>query len=268
MFSEHHIKSRLPAVAGQFYPADATQLSAMLEQMLEAAIPASRSHIKAIIVPHAGYIYSGPVAASAYQALRDQAEEIRRVILLGPSHRVSFHGVATTSANEYVMPFGSVRIDSAAMDLISALPQVQQLDKAHQHEHSLEVQLPFLQSVLTDFSLVPLVVGDCTAQQVAEVIETLWDGAETLIVISSDLSHYHNYEVAREMDQKTSQAIVNLAPEQIQFDDACGRNPVNGLLLAARNHDLHAQLIDLRSSGDTAGSHDRVVGYGSYLFSC
>lgn len=267
MFSELKIYSRPPAVADQFYPADATQLAALLQQMMAVAKPAVQNKIKAMIVPHAGLVYSGPVAASAYQALKQQADKISRVVLMGPSHRVGFHGVATTSASEYSMPFGPVRIDRAATSLIATLPQVQQLDQAHQLEHSLEVQLPFLQTVLSNFTLVPLVVGECTANQVAEVLELLWDGEETLIVVSSDLSHYHSYEVATEMDRRTSDAILNLSPEDIHYADACGRNPVNGLLLAAKQHQLKSDLIDLRNSGDTAGTRDRVVGYGAYLFS-
>jgi len=266
MYSGNGFKSRPPAVADQFYPADATQLAVLLQQMMDAAKPSANYQVKAIIVPHAGYVYSGPVAASAYQAIKHRANEVSRVVLMGPSHRVGFHGIATPSAIEYSMPFGAVKVDRAAISLLSTLPQVQQLDQAHQLEHSLEVQLPFLQSVLDSFTLVPLVVGECTANQVAEVLELLWDGDETLIVISSDLSHYHSYETAREMDRRTSDAILNLSPEDIHYADACGRNPVNGLLLAARHHKLKPSLIDLRNSGDTAGTRDRVVGYGAYLF--
>lgn len=266
MFSEQVSKSRAPAVAGQFYPADPQQLQSMLQQMFDSARQSSLHHVKALIVPHAGLIYSGPVAASAYQSIVDQADQIKRVVLLGPSHRVGFHGVATISASEYLMPMGHVRIDQTAIQQISALPQVVQLDEAHAQEHSLEVQLPFLQAVLDEFLLVPLVVGDCPASQVAEVLEALWGGEETLIVISSDLSHYHSYEAARAQDQQTSQAILNLQPENIHYEDACGRNPVNGLLLAAQRHGLKPHLIDLRNSGDTAGPRDRVVGYGAYAF--
>ncbi len=266
MFSKQVSNSRAPAVAGQFYPADPAQLQAMLQDMFSTARPTRLSHIKALVVPHAGLIYSGPIAASAYQAIADQADQIRRVVLLGPSNRVGFHGIATVSASEYLMPMGRVRIDQAAIERISALPQVVQLDEAHASEHSLEVQLPFLQAVLDDFLLVPLVVGDCPPGQVAEVLELLWGGDETLIVISSDLSHYHSYDEARAQDRQTSQAIINLQPENIGYEDACGRNPLNGLLLAAKTHGLKAQLIDLRNSGDTAGPRDRVVGYGAYAF--
>jgi len=265
MFSNQSL-TRHPAVAGQFYPAESEQLANQVVDFLNRVKPVSSNHIKAVIVPHAGFIYSGPVAATAYKSLQQHSEQIQRVILLGPSHRVGFHGVATNSANVYEMPMGSIKIDRASINLIENLPQVQQLDKAHEFEHSLEVQLPFLQTILNDFILVPLVVGDCPANQVAEVLELLWGGDETLIVISSDLSHFHSYEEARVQDQNTSEAILSLAPEKIQYDDACGRNPVNGLLVAAKKYQLKPDLIDLRNSGDTAGSHDRVVGYGSYLF--
>lgn len=266
MIASQSVTSRPPAVAGQFYPDDANQLTAMIQQMFEQARPAPEVRIKALIAPHAGYIYSGPIAASAYQCLSDQADELERVVLLGPSHRVGFHGIATTSARAYSMPFGDIQIDQAAIDQIRDLPQVMELDQAHQFEHSLEVQLPFLQTVLKSFSLVPLVVGECAASQVAEVLERLWGGDETLFVISSDLSHYNPYEVARQQDQHTSDAILQMNPEKIHYDDACGRNPVGGLLIAARHHDLKPSLLDLRNSGDTAGDRDRVVGYGAYIF--
>lgn len=266
MLSTFSTKTRSPAVAGQFYPADPVQLAESLQQMLSQAKPVTHSHIKAIIAPHAGYIYSGPVAASAYQCLQSQSDQIKRVILLGPSHRVGFEGIASISSNEYQTPLGNIQIEREAFNLINSLPQVHQIDKAHAMEHSLEVHLPFLQTVLNEFTLVPLVVGDCPAPQVAEVLESLWGGDETLIVISSDLSHFNPYEVARKQDQNTTQAILSLLPEEIQYNDACGRNPVNGLLLQAKSHLLTPQLVDYRNSGDTAGSHDRVVGYGAYLF--
>ena len=266
MFSGNPSSIRQPAVAGQFYPDDPKQLNNILEQMFQQAKPSKHGHVKALIVPHAGFIYSGPIAASAYQVLVSQAEIIKRVILLGPSHRVGFYGLATSSATTFDMPQGDIKLDRNAIDMISSMPQVIQNDQAHLLEHSLEVQLPFLQRVLNNFELVPIVVGDSPADQVAEVLEKLWGGDETLIVISSDLSHYHSYEVAQKRDRQTSTAILNLQPEHIQYDDACGRNPVNGLLKAAKHHQLSPLLVDLRNSGDTAGDHDRVVGYGAYLF--
>ncbi|HLE93658.1 MAG TPA: AmmeMemoRadiSam system protein B, partial [Sulfuricaulis sp.] len=191
---------------------------------------------------------------------------ITRVVLLGPAHRVGFHGLALSSADYFLTPLGRVPVDQEAVEKISRLPQVHEMDAAHAQEHSLEVHLPFLQEVLGEFNLVPLAVGDAEPGEVAEVLELLWGGSETLIVISSDLSHYHDYKTAQKLDRATSQAIEQLRPEDIQYDHACGRNPVNGLLHMARKRGLKAKTVDLRNSGDTAGTQDRVVGYGAYIF--
>jgi AmmeMemoRadiSam system protein B len=256
---------RNPAVAGLFYPDDPRELHALVSGYL-AAVPASGGVPKAIIAPHAGYIYSGPIAASAYARIQPARGRITRVVLLGPAHRVGFHGLALSSADCFQTPLGRVTVDQEAVKKISCLPQVHVMDAAHAQEHSLEVHLPFLQEVLGEFSLVPLVVGDAAPGEVAEVLEALWGGPETLIVISSDLSHYHDYKTAQRLDRATSQAIEQLRLEDIQYDHACGRNPVSGLLQVARQHGLKAKTIDLRNSGDTAGSHDQVVGYGAYIF--
>jgi hypothetical protein len=248
-----------------FYPANPDELRAMVQGFLANA-DKDGSLPKAIICPHAGLIYSGPIAASAYARLYEGRERIERVVLLGPSHRVPFYGLAMTTADYYETPLGRVKVDQTAQQQIHDLPQVKELESAHAREHSLEVQLPFLQLVLEDFSLVPLVVGDASAEEVAEVLERLWGGPETLIVISSDLSHYHDYATARKLDSATSQAIVTLHPESIGYEDACGRIPVSGLLTLARRHGLQGELIDLRNSGDTAGPRDQVVGYGAYAF--
>lgn len=258
---------REAAVAGLFYPADPVLLQQQVEDLL-AEPGAAGTCPKALIVPHAGYIYSGPIAASAYLQLYPLRKQIRRVILLGPAHRVAIDGLAASSAEYFSTPLGLVRIDQESMDSILTLPQVRVSDEAHREEHSLEVQLPFLQSLLpADFGLVPLVVGEASAADVAEVLEILWGGPETLILISSDLSHYNDYMTAKRLDRSTSQAIEQLNPEAIDYPQACGRIPVNGLLLAAQHHGLQAKTLDLRNSGDTAGSRDRVVGYGAYLFS-
>ncbi len=257
---------REPAVAGMFYPRPADELHETVQQFLQAVEMGEATPPKAIIAPHAGYIYSGPVAASVYARLRPLRDTITRVILLGPSHRVPLLGLASSSADSFRTPLGDIPLDRAAIEAVNALPQVHELDQAHALEHSLEVQLPFLQEVLGEFSLVPLVVGDADPEQVAEVLEQLWGGAETLIVISSDLSHYHDYTTAQRMDRATSDAIVALDPEKVAYEGACGRNPVNGLLTVARRKGLHAELVDLRNSGDTAGPRDQVVGYGAYLF--
>jgi len=258
--------TREPAVAGSFYPADPLVLQTRLDELF-ADVSSEYPPPKAMIVPHAGYIYSGPVAASGYASLAPVAGQIKRVILLGPSHREAFSGLAAPTADAFRTPLGNIALDRESIDEVLLLPQVHTDDGAHLLEHSLEVHLPFLQRVLGTFTLVPLLVGDASAEDVSEVIQLLWGGRETLLVISSDLSHYLDYESARARDAATSRAIESLAYEQIDYHDACGRNPIKGLLHYARNHDLKIRAIDLRNSGDTAGPRDQVVGYGTYLLS-
>lgn len=258
------LTTRSPVVAGMFYPSDPRELRAMIHDFLGAAEPSGPAP-KAIIAPHAGYIYSGPVAASAYTHLAQARGTIRRVVLLGPSHRIGFYGLAASSADRFATPLGLIPVDRTALEKVLTLPQVHVLDQAHALEHSLEVHLPFLQEVLGDFSLIPLVTGDAPAQTVAEVLELLRGEPETLIVISTDLSHYHDYETARRMDAATSRAIEALHPEDIDYDQACGRVPLLGLLAVARRRNLRIKTVDLRNSGDTAGPRDRVVGYGAYV---
>jgi AmmeMemoRadiSam system protein B len=257
---------KLPAVAGMFYPDDPTVLANEIDTFLAQAQPVEGPVPKAIIAPHAGYVYSGPVAASAYARLLPAADRIRREVILAPSHRVPFRGIATSSADWFRTPLGDVPVDRQAVEAALALPQVGEFDAAFEQEHALEVHLPFLQRVLKDFSIVPFVVGDADPADVARLLDLLWDGDETLIVVSSDLSHYLDYYTARERDAHTAQAIESLRPDLIGFHDACGRIPVNGLLLAAKEHGLHAKTVDLRNSGDTAGDKSRVVGYGAYVF--
>ncbi len=254
---------RQPAVAGMFYPAEKSELARMVEDYIHVAEHGETTP-KAIIAPHAGYVYSGPIAGTAYARLAAARSAISRVILLGPSHRVYVRGLAAPESDVFAMPFGDVPVDRDAIETIRNLPQVILSEEAHEPEHGLEVHLPFLQTVLDAFSIVPLVVGDATPEEVAEVIEQLWGGPETLIVISSDLSHYYDYETARRMDEATSKAVEALRPEEIGVEQACGRIPIQGLLLVARKKGLRAELLDLRSSGDTAGPRDQVVGYGAY----
>jgi len=254
---------RPAAVAGMFYPGDARELSRDVGMMLAGAkTPELRP--KALIAPHAGYIYSGAVAASAYALLKPISDNIRRVVLLGPTHRIAVRGLALPGADAFDTPLGRVGIDLDAARLIAGLPQVSLSPQAHAQEHSLEVHLPFLQSILPDFSLLPLAVGMASPEEVAEVLDALWGGEETLIVISSDLSHYLPYPVARKVDADTVDAILHGHP--VTHEQACGGTPVNGLLLAARRHHLTPHLLDLRNSGDTAGSRDRVVGYAAFAF--
>lgn len=257
---------RPAAFAGSFYPGAPAALDAAVRAYLAAAPAgaAAEATPKALIAPHAGYVYSGPVAASAYARLSARRGQIERVVLLGPSHRAYLQGLAAPGVDAFATPLGEVPIDHAWLARALALRQVQVLDRAHEFEHSLEVQLPFLQVALGAFSLVPLVAGDASPQDVAEALDLLWGGDETLVVVSSDLSHYEPYESARQQDGATARAIESLHPEAIGEDDACGRVPIRGLLVAARARGLSVRALDLRSSGDTAGPRDRVVGYGAF----
>ena len=258
---------RPAAVAGMFYPAAPRELAWEVDNMLGHSagggfIP---GFPKALIVPHAGYVYSGSVAAEAYDRLRPARGVVRRVVLLGPCHRVAVRGLALPDAAAFDTPLGRVPIDREAVASLAGLPQVVVSSAVHAEEHALEVQLPFLQRVLSEFSLVPFAVGAATPEQVAEVIDRLWGGAETLIVISSDLSHYHPYEEARAIDRGTARAILEFSTA-IDQEQACGATPVAGMLLAAKRHKLNVELLDLRNSGDTAGGRGRVVGYAAFAF--
>lgn len=257
---------RPAAVANMFYPGSSTVLASDLRRLLAHPPHPPGLRPKAIIAPHAGYVYSGPIAASVYALLEDWRDSVQRVLLLGPTHRVAVNGLAVPAATSFATPLGEIPVDQEALAAIAHLPQVVVSDAAHAPEHSLEVQLPFLQTVLTTFALVPLAVGRTSAAAVAEVLECLWGGDETLIVISSDLSHYLPYTAARAIDGDTARHILALDPH-LDHQQACGATPVNGLLLAARRHGLHARMIDLRNSGDTAGDRSRVVGYGAFTFS-
>ena len=256
---------REPAVAGMFYPANPVELETTVKRFIENATHVSIAP-KAIIAPHAGYIYSGPVAASIYKQLASLRDQIKKVVLLGPSHRVAFRGLAVCSAQFYRTPLGDITIDRQSVEKISRLPQVTLLDEAHLSEHSLEVHLPFLQTVLEQFTLVPIVVGDTSTDEVAEVVELLWGDTSTLIVVSSDLSHYHSYDIARRLDSETTTAIEKFDINNIGSEDACGKNPIRGLLSVAKQRNLKVKTLDVRNSGDTAGSKDQVVGYGAYAF--
>jgi len=261
------IDVRPPAVAGSFYPARKSELlEAVQDCLAEVATPATGDPPKAMIAPHAGYIYSGPVAATGYARLRERRDTIKQVILIGPAHYVPLRGLATSGARAFATPLGEIALDRAAIESLRDLPQVARRDDAHVPEHSLEVELPFLQTVLRDFAIVPLLVGDASYDEVQDVIDRLWGGSETLILISSDLSHYLSYETACRLDAETAAAIVALDAGALGREQACGRVPIAGLLQAARARGLRATLADLRNSGDTAGPRNRVVGYGSFLF--
>jgi len=260
--------TRPAAVAGAFYPAD----PAVLARDVAALLDRARAHLepdepapKAIIAPHAGYIYSGPVAATVYARLAPLAGRIRRAVLLGPAHRVAVRGLALPGAAAFDTPLGSVPVDEAAHALLQDLPQVVVSREAHALEHSLEVHLPYLKQVLGDFKLIPLVVGRAAPDEVAQVLDRLWGGDETLVVVSSDLSHYLGYAQAQAIDRDTARLILNRQPT-LDPHQACGAAPANGLLVVAARRGLGPRLLDLRNSGDTAGDRSRVVGYGSFGF--
>ncbi len=255
---------RPAAVAGMFYPGDPRQLGEDIHALM-AQVADSGLRPKALIIPHAGYIYSGPIAAAAYACLAPLRNTIRRVILLAPAHRAAVRGLATSSADCFRTPLGDVLLDRELRDVALQLPQVQVNDAAHADEHAVEVHLPFLQTLLDDFSLLPFVVGMAAGKDVTEVLELLWGGDETLILISSDLSHFHPYAEARRIDANTANLIAALQPLH-SHEQACGATPINGLLAAARHHRLSPHLLDLRNSGDTAGDKARVVGYAAFAF--
>ncbi len=254
---------RHPAVAGSFYPRDADVLNRTVNELLNAAKCKQQAGIRAIIVPHAGYVYSGPVAAEAFTALGTLGSHVKRVVLIGPSHFVRFRGIAVPHAGAFRTPLGELPLDGEAIRDIVGLPQIVVEDGPHAGEHALEVELPFVQAIFGAIPIVPLVVGAATADEVAEVLERLWED-ETLIVVSSDLSHYHDYETARRLDTATAEAIERLDEAAIGFDDACGSLAVRGLLIAARHRGFAVERVDLRNSGDTAGDRNRVVGYGAW----
>jgi MEMO1 family protein len=256
---------RPAAVAGLFYPERPATLGRMVDDFLATAVAPPRGALppKALVAPHAGYQYSGPIAASAFAPL-NQRRDIERVVLVGPSHRFAFEGVATTGAKGFATPLGIVPVDWAAVEQIEQWPQVRRFERAHADEHCLEVELPFLQQALGRFTLVPLVTGDADDAAVAEVLAALWGGPETLIVVSSDLSHYYDYETAQALDRHTAEAIGGFSPGEIHPEHACGRVAIRGLLHHLGTGRAQAVTLDLRNSGDTAGARDRVVGYGAF----
>lgn len=257
--------TRPAAVADMFYPGTSSLLRDEIQSYISKVTPGTTTP-KAIIAPHAGYIYSAAVAAHAYAQLKQARAIIKRVVLLGPCHRVAIKGLAVPDDDFFETPLGKIPLDHISIRRLLDLPQVQVFNPTHKDEHSLEVQLPFLQEVLDDFSIIPLVVGESRVQDVSEVIDFLWGNEETLFVISSDLSHYLGYETAQAIDTQTCHAIESLNSAAIGHENACGRYAINGLLESAKRRNMKVTTLDIRNSGDTAGSKDRVVGYGSWMF--
>jgi AmmeMemoRadiSam system protein B len=266
---------RAPAVAGRFYPGEPGELQRLVDRLLVEARAYEGPPPKALIVPHAGYVYSGAVAANAYRRVTTRSSTIRKVVVIGPAHRVYLEGLAVPSCRAFRTPLGEVAIDPTLLERVRTLAHVVVSDEAHRDEHSLEVQLPFLQRLLPPFTLLPVVVGRARPSEVAELLEQVWGGDETLIVISSDLSHYHPYAHAAALDQQTAAWIVASEQPGLDSNRACGAACIDGLIELSRREPgrLRRELIDLRSSGDTAGLHgpsgpdglhDQVVGYGAF----
>lgn len=253
-------------VANIFYPGDPKELRSMLERFFFAAKGKDLPIPRAIIAPHAGYVYSGPIAALAYASLLHDRAKIKRVIVLAPAHRYSLSSIAASSADAFLTPLGEIPVDKTALAKVSQLSHVSVLDEAFATEHSLEVQLPFLQFALENFTLVPFLVGACSANEIAVLIEKFANNEENLIVVSSDLSHYHDYKTAERIDRETVADLLNLHLENLSGERACGYIPISGLLLYAKTHAWRAKLIDLRNSGDTAGDKNHVVGYAAVHF--
>ncbi|CDB54105.1 MAG: AmmeMemoRadiSam system protein B [Alphaproteobacteria bacterium] len=259
-------KTREPAVAGIFYASELRQLDSEVEHYLSAEIRPGTARPEILIVPHAGYVYSAPVAAQAYLQLKNYAGKIKNVILVGPSHRVAFKGIAASSADEFKTPLGKVQVNRELMDrIVAANAAVRILDDAHRQEHSLEVQLPFLQKVLGRFKIVPLVYGDVSAEELARVLEPYVTDAGTVIIVSADLSHYFDYDTARALDGKTAGLIEQNRPE-IENHMSCGATGINAALLLAAEKHLRPETLELANSGDTVGDRDSVVGYGAWSF--
>lgn len=253
---------RPAAVAGMFYPGRRSELEVTVRRLLEAAGPVASPAPKALIVPHAGYVYSGAIAARGFAALTPGHAAIRRVVLLGPTHRVGLAGIALPGCDAFQTPLGTVPVDAELVGVAARLPGVFTRPDVHADEHSLEVQLPFLQTVLDDFAILPLAVGSVPAATVGDVLNAVWGGPETVIVVSSDLSHFHRYELAREIDADTVATLLAL-DQPLDHEQACGATPINGLLAALQRHPLHPKLVAMCNSGDSAGDHSRVVGYAS-----
>ncbi|MFT8394746.1 AmmeMemoRadiSam system protein B [Propionibacterium sp.] len=259
--------SRPPAVAGSFYPARPRALEKALTSAFEAADPPPAeldpSQVKALIVPHAGYVYSGSTAASGYALLRDRTIEM--IVLLGPTHRVGIRGMALPGCDLFETPLGEVTVDAELAKAAAAVPMVVTRPDVHEYEHSLEVQLPFLQTVCPQASVLPVAVGSATPAEVGALLNALWGGPETIVIISSDMSHFHRYEEARRIDAGTIDQILAF-DDSVQPEQACGCHPMDGLLHVAAAHELHPALLAARNSGDTAGDRARVVGYASFAF--
>jgi len=257
------MSTRAAAVAGYFYEANPDRLKHDISRLLDTQDVTVEAFPEALIVPHAGYVYSGSIAACAYKCLLPDTDQVSRVLLIGPAHRVYVDGMAIPSVDYFATPLGDIPLDQPALDRIGTLPGVRVLDEAHRQEHCLEVQLPFLQTILGEFKLLPVLVGGADAEQVAAVVDAFADEPQTLVVISSDLSHFLEYDEARRTDSQTCELVLNKATG-LSGKQACGAAAINGLMASRRVKDLQVKLLQACNSGDTAGQRDRVVGYAAF----
>lgn len=257
------MRRRRTVAAGRFYSADPRELAETVDGLLAAASIGTGPAPVGIVVPHAGYQYSGAVAATAYARLASSLP-VERVLVLGPAHFVPVAGCAVPAAAAFETPLGSVPVDAVCCERLAQFPGVVRDDAPHAPEHSVEVQLPFLQRLLpTDWELVPIVVGRAEAEVVVGVIDSA-AGPDTAVVCSTDLSHYLDQEQAAARDRRTAEAIVGRRADEIGDRDACGAAALRGVLAWARRRDVSVELLDLRTSGDTSGDRSRVVGYGAF----
>lgn len=259
-------KIRRSAVAGYFYPSNKEILIKQIKNFLENATLKFNYTPYALICPHAGYVYSGPIAGFSYKTLLPNKKNYKNIIILGPSHFEYVNGIAYISAEYFETPLGNAKVDLETLEKIKKLDFLVQNEDAHKKEHSIEVQIPFIQYIFqNDIPILPLAFGKISPEKIKILLETIWN-PETLIIISSDLSHYYDYDTAKKLDKQTSDAILNLDSDAIQYEQACGRIGIQGLLMFAKEKNWKAYLLDLRNSGDTSGSKTQVVGYGAWSF--
>jgi len=269
VINDKRLTSRQASVAGSFYPKNPAQLKKTLTNLFNANEDLNidfQTPVKAIIAPHAGYIYSGPIAAKAYSLVSTCIKGKNKITIIGPSHFVPFNGIALSTAEFFETPLGKIKVDHHAYELINRIPEVIYLDEAHAREHSIEVHLPFIQYLKKDVRIIPLAVGQTSYQKVAKVLEKFCEEKDNLIIISSDLSHYHAYGYAQKYDLQTALKIENYKCSQLGPNEACGYLAIAGLLKMAKDRKYKIKRIDLCNSGDTSGSKDTVVGYGSWFF--
>ena len=251
-------------VAGMFYPGEEASLRQMVDGFIQKALSFDLRP-RAIIAPHAGYIYSGSIAGTAYKTIAAVRDQIENVIIMSPAHRFYLRGIALHMADAFATPLGNIPVNIGIVKKIKQFSSVQWEERSFIQEHGLETHLPFIQRAFKPgIKIVPMIVGECQESEVAEILESVWEDPRNFVIISSDLSHFHSYADAKKLDRNTVDLIQNLDSQSLDTEFACGHYPICGLLNLARNRKLKIKALDIRSSGDTAGSKESVVGYGSF----